>query len=181
MRCECAVSVPLDFFERHRGAAPSQRQSKGVAKSAPAATRKQRPAASRTSKAAHFCLFSHHSISIACVRTHLHRMGQECPVDCELSTWTAWTGCEPYCEGPARFVCFTCWSQSQQTHLQGGTSWHFMAAFRQGSQTRQRNVTRKASFGGKSCNSLAASEPDFTGGVTKQIRQCSNLCGPTKI
>ncbi|CAE7454323.1 Hmcn1 [Symbiodinium sp. CCMP2456] len=70
---------------------------------------------------------------------------QECPVDCELGSWTAWNGCEPYCEG---------------------------------SQTRQRNVTRKAAFGGKSCNTLATEEPDFAGGVTKQIRQCSNPCGP---
>ncbi|CAE7739327.1 Sspo [Symbiodinium sp. CCMP2592] len=70
---------------------------------------------------------------------------QECPADCELGSWTAWNGCEPYCEG---------------------------------SQTRQRNVTRKAAFGGKSCNALAAEEPDFAGGVTKQIRQCSNPCGP---
>ncbi|CAE7555101.1 Hmcn1 [Symbiodinium pilosum] len=68
---------------------------------------------------------------------------QDCPVDCEFSTWTTWTSCQPYCEG---------------------------------SQTRQRSVTRKAAFGGKSCNSLAAEEPGFTGGVTKQIRQCSNLC-----
>ena len=45
-----------------------------------------------------------------------------------------------------------------------------------GSQTRQRDVARKASFGGKSCNALAADEPGYTGGVTKQIRQCSNLC-----
>ena len=42
---------------------------------------------------------------------------------------------------------------------------------------RYRNVTQEASFGGRSCNAVAAEEPDFEGGVTKQIRQCSNECG----
>ena len=46
-----------------------------------------------------------------------------------------------------------------------------------GTQMRYRNVTQEASFGGRSCNAVAAEEPDFEGGVTKQTRQCSNECG----
>ena len=29
---------------------------------------------------------------------------EECPVDCDFSEWSAWTPCEPYCEGAQRLV-----------------------------------------------------------------------------
>ena len=80
---------------RRNEAVPSRRRNKEVAKSALEATRKRRPATSRTG-------IDKDKVTAGALLSLM----QECPVDCELGSWTAWNGCEPYCEGAAsQTVC----------------------------------------------------------------------------